>query len=89
MPGEIGRGDIAYRQFIAAFEHVGIGHFLRADPHIELCAEFGDQRTQLIEQIGAEMVGLGDGDSVITGRLQNCPGAPGCRGRAVRTPRQQ
>ena len=55
---ELGRGRAAAPEFVAALEDVGIGDFLRADADFDRRAEFRDERLELLEQIGAEVLRL-------------------------------
>ena len=57
---ELGGGRAAAPEFVAALEHVRIGDFLRADADLDRRAEFLDQRFELLEQIGAEILRLRD-----------------------------
>ena len=88
MPRQFGRRDVAVSEFVAAIEHVGVGHLLVADAHLKGGAIFRHQRPQLLEQVGAEESRLGDRGGIDAGRLEFAPGAAGHRDRTVRLPHQ-
>ncbi len=64
---EFGRRRAAAPQFVAAFEDIGVRDFLHADADLDLGAEFGDQRLELLEQIGAKILGLRHGRRIDAG----------------------
>ena len=55
MAREFGRVGAAAGQFVAAFDHVGVGNLLRPDPDLDQRAIFRDQRLELFEQIVAKV----------------------------------
>ena len=75
MAREFGRGDAAAPQLVAALEHVRIGDLLRAEPHLHLGGEFGDERAKLFEQIVAKIFGLRDCRRIDAGRREFGEGA--------------
>ena len=78
-----GVGAAAARQFVAAFDHVGVGNLLRADADLDRGAVFRDERLELLEQIGAKVRRLGDRRRVDAGLAELGEGARARERRAV------
>ena len=70
MAGEVGRGRAGPGQFRPRLDHVGIGDLLRARTDLDGGAVIAHQGPQLFEQIGPEIIGLGDRRRVETGALE-------------------
>ena len=83
MARDFRRGDAAASEFVAALEHVGIGDLLRRRPDLDLGAIFGDQRLELLEQIGAKILGLRHRRRIDAGRGEFGEGARVGRRRAL------
>ncbi|MCY1356372.1 hypothetical protein D9M69_428200 [compost metagenome] len=72
-------GHAGATQLVAALHHVGIGDVLLADADLHPHGEVIHQRAQLLQQVFAEGLGLGDGHRVGTGHLDLGVGAGGGR----------
>ena len=75
MAREFGGGDAAATEFVAGLEHVGVGDFLSAEPDFHLGAELARERLELLEQIGAEVLGMRHRRRIDAGRREFGEGA--------------
>ncbi|MNZ28392.1 hypothetical protein D3C78_456200 [compost metagenome] len=82
-PGQLGGGHPGTGQFVAVLHHIGIGNVLPAGAHFNLHGEVMHQRPQLLQQVGAESVRVGDGDTVVARHLDLGIGAGGGRHLAL------
>ena len=81
---QFGRVSASARQFVAAFDHVRVRDLLRADPDLDGRAVFGHQRLELLQQIAAEVGGLGHRSRIDAGLAEFGEGARIRRRRRVR-----
>ena len=70
-------------QFVAAFDHVRVGDLRRADADLHDGAVFADQRLELLEQVGAKLLRLGDRGRIDAGLAEFCERPRAREGRAV------
>ncbi|MNT22649.1 hypothetical protein D3C72_1580410 [compost metagenome] len=82
-PRQFGGGNPRAGQFIAVLDHIGIRNILLAGAHLDPHGEVVHQRLQLLQQVVAERLGVGDGDAVGAGHLDLGIGAHGGRRLAL------
>ena len=84
MAREFGRVGAVAGHFVAAFDHIRIGNFLRSDPDLDQRAIFRDERLELFEQIVAKVGRLGHRRRIDSALAEFGVGARGRRRRTVR-----
>ena len=87
-PRQLGSGHARAGQLIALLHHVGIGNGLLADADFQPHVEFAGQRAQLLQQIAAKGLGMGNGRAVGARHLDLGPGAHAGRRRIAAGPGQ-
>ena len=76
VPGEIGHVHRRARQLLGAVEHIGVGNALAARLHLDPGAELGGERLELLGEVGAELVRMGNGRLIGAEPLQPPEGSP-------------